>query len=139
MALNIAVIMGRLTATPELKTTPTGTTVTSFSLAVDRNYQPKGEEKKVDFIDVVAWRNTAEFICKYFQKGSMIAIQGEIQTRTFKDKDGNNRKVTEILASNVSFCGSKTESSTTQNTTQPTFTPENASFEVISSDEELPF
>ena len=139
MSLNIVALMGRLTATPELKTTSTGTTVTSFSLAVDRNYQPKGEEKKVDFIDVVAWRNTAEFICKYFQKGSMIAIQGEIQTRTYKDKDENNRKVTEILASNVSFCGSKAESGTTQTTNTDTGTFDNAEFEVISADDELPF
>lgn len=137
MALNIAVLVGRLTATPELKTTPTGTSVTSFSLAVDRTYQPKGEEKKADFIDVVAWRNTAEFTCKYFQKGSMIAVQGEIQTRTYTDKDGNKRKVTEILASNVSFCGSKTNNN--QGETQQTGTDTQPGFELVTDDSDLPF
>lgn len=143
MALNIVALMGRLTATPELKNTSTGTAVTNFSIAVDRNYQPKGEEKKADFIDIVAWRNTAEFVCKYFQKGSMIAIQGEIQTRAYQDKDGNNRKVTEILASNVSFCGSGSKAQSNaepaQNN-QPEFTaPDVPNFEVLSSDDDLPF
>lgn len=76
--LNIVALMGRLTHTPELKTTQNGTSVCSFSIAVDRTYTPKGEERKADFIDIVAWRQTAEFICKYFQKGSMIAVDGSI-------------------------------------------------------------
>ena len=78
--LNVVALMGRLTHTPELKTTQNGTNVCSFSIAVDRTYTPKGEERKADFIDIVAWRQTAEHICKYFQKGSMIAIDGSIQT-----------------------------------------------------------
>lgn len=105
--LNIVALMGRLTHTPELKTTQNGTSVCSFSIAVDRTYTQKGEERKADFIDIVAWRQTAEFICKYFQKGSMIAIDGSIQTRSYQDKQGSNRTKVEVLANNVSFCGSK--------------------------------
>ena len=84
--LNIVALMGRLTHTPELKTTQNGTSVCSFSIAVDRTYTPKGEERKADFIDIVAWRQTAEFICKYFQKGSMIAIDGSIQKLYFRSE-----------------------------------------------------
>ena len=122
MALNVVVLIGRLTATPELRNTQSGVSVTNFSIAVDRSYQPKGEEKTTDFINIVAWRNTAEFICKYFQKGSMIAVQGEIQTRTYTDNDGNNRYVTEVVANNVSFCGSKSESGSQNNTSPAPFT-----------------
>lgn len=107
--LNNAVIMGRLVAQPELRTTGSGISVTSFTVAVDRRYNKQGEEKQADFIDVIAWRQTAEFVCKYFSKGSMIAIQGYIQTRTYEDKDGNKRKAVEIVADNVSFCGDKKE------------------------------
>ena len=110
MSLNVSVLQGRLTSDPELKTTNSGIAVTSFSIAVDRKYQPKGEEKATDFIDIVAWRNNAEFITKYFKKGSMIGIEGEIQTRTYEDKNGNKRKATEVVVSNVSFCGSKSDS-----------------------------
>lgn len=109
MSINISALTGRLTADVELKTTPSGVSVCSFSLAVDRNYTPKGEERATDFIDCVAWRNTAEFISKYFSKGSMIGIEGAIQTRTYTDKEGKNRKVTEVVVNNASFCGSKTE------------------------------
>ncbi len=105
--LNIVALMGRLTHTPELKTTQNGTSVCSFSIAVDRAYTPKCEERKADFIDIVAWRQTAEFICEYFQKGSMIAIDGSIQTRSYQDKQGRNRTKVEVLANNVSFCGPK--------------------------------
>lgn len=109
MSINITALTGRLTSNPELKTTPNGISVTSFCLAVDRKYQPSGEEKKTDFIDCVAWRGTAEFIAKYFSKGSLIGIEGEIQTRNFTDKNGNNRKATEVIVNNASFCGSKSE------------------------------
>ena len=107
--LNNAVIMGRLVAQPELKTTGNGISVTTFTVAVDRRFNKQGEEKQADFIDIVAWRNTADFVCKYFSKGSMIAVQGSIQTRTYEDKDGNKRKAVEIVADNVSFCGSKND------------------------------
>ncbi|MDE5995077.1 MAG: single-stranded DNA-binding protein [Oscillospiraceae bacterium] len=108
--LNAAIIMGRLTATPELRTTGTGISVTSFSVAVDRAYAKPGEERQTDFINVVAWRNTADFVTRFFTKGQMIAVQGSIQTRNYEDKNGNKRTAVEIVADNVSFCGSKSES-----------------------------
>ena len=107
--INNAVIMGRLVADPELRTTSSGNSVSSFTVAVDRSFARQGEEKQADFIDVIAWRQTAEFICKYFRKGSMIAIQGHIQTRMYEDKNGNKRKAVELIADNVSFCGTKSE------------------------------
>lgn len=110
--LNNAVIMGRLVADPELRTTGSGISVTSFTVAVDRRYARSGEERQTDFIDVIAWRQNAEFISKFFRKGSMIAIQGYIQTRTYEDKNGNKRKAVEVVVDNASFCGSKAESGT---------------------------
>lgn len=103
---NIAILTGRLTATPELKTTPNGVSVCSFSIAVNRPYR-QGEEQQTDFINIVAWRQTAEFISRNFIKGSMIGIEGAIQTRKYQDKDGNNRTVFEVVANNVQFVGSK--------------------------------
>ena len=108
--INCAVIMGRLVADPELRTTGSGISVSSFTVAVDRSFVRQGEERQADFIDVIAWRQTAEFICKYFRKGSMIAIQGYIQTRMYEDKNGNKRKAVELVADNASFCGSKNDS-----------------------------
>lgn len=105
--LNVVALMGRLVYDPELKTTQNGTNVCRFRIAVDRSFARQGEERKSDFIDVTAWRQTAEFVCKYFQKGSMIAIEGSLQTRQYQDKNGNNRTATEVLASQVSFCGGK--------------------------------
>ncbi len=110
--LNTAIIMGRLAADPELRTTSSGRSVTSFAVAVDRGFARQGEERQTDWIDVVAWAQTAEFVCKYFRKGSMIAIQGRIQTRTYEDKSGSKRKAVEIVADNVNFCGSKAETGT---------------------------
>ncbi len=110
--LNCAVLMGRLVADPELRTTTNGTSVTSFRIAVDRNFVRQGEERQADFIDIVAWRQTAEFVTRYFHKGSMIAVQGSIQTRNYEDKNGNKRTAVEVVADNVSFCGSKAESGT---------------------------
>lgn len=107
--INSVVIMGRLTADPELKTTNSGRSVTSFCVAVDRPYQKDGKEREADFINVVAWRQTAEFVTSYFSKGSMIAVQGSIQTRKYTDRNGNNRTSFEIVADNVSFCGSKSD------------------------------
>ena len=108
--LNCAVIMGRLVADPELRTTTSGISVISFRVAVDRSFVRQGEERQADFIDVVAWRQTAEFVSRYFRKGSMIAVQGSIQTRNYEDRNGNKRTAVEIVADNVSFCGSKAES-----------------------------
>ena len=101
--LNVVVLTGRLTADPELKTTATnGTSVCSFSIAVERRYK-SGEERQSDFINIVAWRSTAEFVSKYFKKGQMIAIEGSIQTRKYQDKEGKNRTAFEVVANNVQF------------------------------------
>lgn len=108
--LNVAVIMGRLVADPELRHTASDIAVCSFRVAVDRSFARQGEERQADFIDVVAWRSTAEFVCRYFTKGQMIAVNGSIQTRSYEDRQGNKRTAVEIVADNVSFCGSKRES-----------------------------
>ena len=105
--INNVTLMGRLTAAPELKTTKSGTTVTSFCIAIDRRYQPKEGEKQTDFINCIAWRNTAEFITRYFKKGDLIALTGEIQTRKYKDNDGNSRTAFEVVINQASFCGGK--------------------------------
>lgn len=105
--LNVVAIQGRLTHDPELKTTPSGVSVCSFRIACERSYSPKGEERKADFFTITTWRQTAEFVCKYFQKGSVIAIEGSLQTRQYQDQQGSNRTVVEIVANNVSFCGGK--------------------------------
>ena len=108
MSLNRVVIMGRLTRDPELRRTQTGTAVTSFSLAVDRDFKSRESgEKATDFIDVVAWRQTAEFVCQYFAKGRMAVVEGRLQIRDWKDKDGNNRRSAEVVADNVYFGDSK--------------------------------
>lgn len=120
--INNATLMGRLTADPVLRTTNNGTSVTSFSIAVDRKYTPTGQERQTDFIDCVAWRSTAEFINRYFNKGSMIALEGEIQTRTWEDNNGNKRKAVEVVVSNVSFCGDKKKETTRYDEGQPSYT-----------------
>ena len=106
---NLVVLTGRLTADPELKTTANGIPVTTFSIAVDRRYR-SGEERQTDFINIVAWRQSAEFITKYFKKGNLIGIEGSIQTRRYQDKNGNNRTAFEVVASNVQFVESKRDS-----------------------------
>lgn len=108
--LNCAVIMGRLTADPELRTTSSNLSVVSFTVAVDRRFQGQGQERQADFINCVAWRQTADFVSRYFRKGQMIAVQGSIQTRSYDDRNGVRRTAVEIVADNVSFCGSKAES-----------------------------
>ena len=111
--LNQIVLMGRLTRDPELRYTQSQTPVASFRIAVDRDFGGRdGAERQTDFIDVVAWRQTAEFVSRYFRKGSMIAVQGSIQTRNYEDRNGNKRYAFEIVADNVSFCGSKAETGT---------------------------
>ena len=105
--LNRVIIMGRLTRDPELRRTQSGTAVTSFSLAVDRDYKSQSGEKETDFIDVVAWRSTAEFVAKYFTKGRMAVVEGRLQIRDWKDKDGNNRRSAEVVADNIYFGDSK--------------------------------
>ena len=109
--LNKIVLMGRLTRDPELRRTQSGTAVASFTLAVDRDFKAQNGEKETDFIDVVAWRNTAEFVSKYFTKGRMAVVEGRLQIRDWTDKDGTKRKAAEVIADNVYFGDSKKEAS----------------------------
>lgn len=105
--LNNVIIMGRLTRDPELRRTQSGTTVTSFTMAVDRDFKSQSGEKETDFIDVVAWRSTAEFVAKYFTKGRMAVVEGRLQIRDWTDKDGNKRRNAEVLADNIYFGDAK--------------------------------
>ena len=105
--LNRIILMGRLTRDPELRKTQSDTPVCSFSLAVDRDYKKDGEKKETDFIDIVAWRATAEFVSKYFTKGRMAVVEGRLQLRDWTDKDGNKRRSAEVVADNVYFGDSK--------------------------------
>ena len=105
MMLNVVVLNGRLTSDPELKYTPSNVAVTNFTLAVDRAFS--GKEKVTDFISIVAWRSTAEFVSRYFQKGQLVAVQGSLQVREYTDKDGNRRRVYEVLADQVHFAEAK--------------------------------
>lgn len=132
---NVVILTGRLTADPELKTTQSGISVTNFSIAVDRKVK-SSDEKHTDFINIVAWRQTAEFITKYFSKGSMIGIEGSIQTRKYQDKDGNNRTAFEIVTNNVQFIESK-KSSSEEKTVSDNL--QNANFVEIDPEGELPF
>ena len=131
--LNKAILGGRLTADPELKQTPQGVPVTSFSIAVNR----KGKDAQADFINCVAWRQTAEFICRYFKKGSSICISGSIQTRTWNDQQNNKRYATEVVAEEAFFVDSKTEGAMGD---EPTFQTQGApKFEEVNGDDDLPF
>ena len=105
--LNKIILIGRLTRDPELRKTQSGPAVASFTLAVDRDYKPQDGERETDFIDVVAWRGTAEFVSKYFTKGRMAVVEGRLQVRDWKDKDGNKRRNTEVIADSVYFGDSK--------------------------------
>ena len=105
--LNKIILMGRLTRDPELRRTQSGTAVTSFSLAVDRDFKSQSGEKETDFVDIVAWRATAEFVSKYFTKGRMAVVEGRLQLRDWTDKDGNKRRSAEVVADNVYFGDSK--------------------------------
>ena len=108
--LNFIVIMGRLTRDPEIRRTASGTAVANFSVAVERDFQNQDGSRETDFIDCVAWKQTAEFVGKYFSKGKMMAVKGRLQIRSWTDKDGNKRRTAEIVVDNVYFVGSKTDS-----------------------------
>ncbi len=118
---NKVILMGRITHDPELKTTPNGIAVCSFSIAVDRRYQTKGEEKKTDFFNIETWRTTAEFVTRYFRKGSMIMVEGELQTQKYTDRNGNPATWYKVIADQVSFTGEKKDDNTAaqQQTYQP--------------------
>lgn len=156
--LNVVAIMGRLVADPELRTTTQGHSVCSFRIACDRSYVQQGQERQADFIDIVAWRQQADFVSKYFQKGSMIAVEGSLQTRNYQDKNGNSRTAVEVVANNISFAGAKHqdgqsapsyEQQTTsyvqqakaaQNAPQAAYTQGSMDdFAVINDDDDLPF
>lgn len=149
--LNNAVLMGRLTADPELRHTGNDIAVTSFTLAVDRNYSRAGTEKQTDFIDIVCWRQTAEFASKYFHKGQLVAVKGTIQTRSYTDNQGVKRKAFEIVADNVYFAESKRDSYSSSNNTdfsgdrqepakpQQGSPADNGDFVEIDGDDDLPF
>ena len=146
--LNVVVLTGRLVADPELRHTANDLAVTTFTIAVNRRYARSGEERQTDFIDIVAWRSNAEFVCKYFQKGSLIAVEGSIQTRTYQDKEGKNRKVFEVVANNVQFAESKRESGSVSAPQNDFESGDNmnsyssgsdADFQATDTDDDLPF
>jgi len=132
--LNKVILGGRMTADPELKQTPQGVSVTQFQIAVAR----KGKDAPTDFISCVAWRNTAEFISKFFKKGSSICISGSVQTRTWTDQQNNKRYATEIIADEAFFVDGKNDNAASEQGA-PTFTAAQANFEEIEQDEDLPF
>ena len=140
---NKVILGGRLTSDPELKTTPSGTSVVSFSIAINRAYKVKDGEAQADFINVTAWRGTAEFICRYFKKGSSICIVGSIQTRTWTDQNGSKRYATEVVADEASFVDSKSDAGAQSvNTDATVYVPEQyqeANFEAVEKDDDLPF
>lgn len=105
--LNVIALMGRVTADPELRKTPNGVSTTTFSIACERNFARAGHERETDFFDIVAWRGTAEFACNYFRKGQLVGVNGTLQTRTYEDKNGNKRKVYEVVADNLHFAEGK--------------------------------
>ncbi|MGN0447911.1 MAG: single-stranded DNA-binding protein [Acutalibacteraceae bacterium] len=148
--LNCVTLMGRLVADPELRTTTTGKSVATFRIAVDRTFVKAGEQRQTDFITIVAWEASANFVCRYFTKGSMIAVQGRIQTRSYDDANGNRRTAFEVVANEISFCGGKNEGSNGAQAYSPApaaaaapapsyQTATASDFEEITDDEDLPF
>ena len=155
---NRAILIGRLTADPELKQTQSGISVCSFSIAVDRRFSGRDSERKTDFINITSWRQQAEFVCRYFHKGDVIGVEGSIQTRNYEDKNGNKRTATEIVTDNVFFTGARSSNAGSGNggsysnnsygdnsytapaPAQPAYTSGAASdFEEVESDNDLTF
>lgn len=148
--LNRVILMGRITQELDLKQTPSGASVLQFNVAVERSFVKQGEERQTDFITCVAWRQQAEFIAKYFGKGRMIAIEGNLRTRTYEDKNGSKHYVTEVYVDSVSFTGEAKQGENTSSVTQPTQNTQQAAnsivsigdlsdFEEILSDDGVPF
>lgn len=159
--LNIVAVMGRLARDPEMRQTTTCKSVASFTIACDRGRRDANGQSVCDWLNIVAWDKTAEFVCKYFQKGSMIAVDGRLQSRSYQDKNGQNRTAVEIVANNVNFCGSKEsispapqnaaqrpaapsqhtqgEQRTTQSTAPSYFAGSNDDFALIEDEGDLPF
>lgn len=149
--LNVIAVMGRMVADPELKKTPNGISTCTFSIACERSYVKAGAERETDFFDVVVWRNTAEFVCKYFHKGQLIALDGSMHTRSYEDKEGKKRKVYEIVANNVHFAEPKTSGTGAASGAPAAYAPRPAEaapayssgtaddFAVIDDSEDMPF
>ena len=143
--LNVVALMGRLTVEPELKHTQTNIAVASFQIAVDRSFVKQGSERQADFINIVCWRNQAEFVCKYFKKGQLIAVDGSFQSSNYQDSQGNKRSKIEVVANNVHFAESKRDPNRSEvhpgeNLPAPSFISGDAGdFEEIHGDDELPF
>ena len=142
--MNNVSLIGRLTTAPELKHTQSNMAYTRFLIAVDRSYAKQGEERQTDFINIVAWSKTAEFVCKYFMKGQCIGITGEIRTGSYTAQDGAKRYTTDVVASGVYFCESKSNvnqapTHSTQPVSQPTAAESGGSFSDMPSEEDLPF
>lgn len=136
-SLNKVILIGNLTKDPELKTTQSGISTTSFTIAVQRRFAKEGQPT-ADFINIQAWRNTAEFVCKYFNKGKPILVCGAIQVRDYTDKDGNKRYVTEVVADEVGFVESKNSENAAPSDNAPAFTAP-AQFEDVTDEDDLPF
>lgn len=140
-SLNKVILIGHMTANPELRQTPNGINVCSFSIGITRKYT-KGEQSQSDFINIVAWRSNAEFIARYFKKGSPICICGSLQSRSWTDTNGNKRYTLEVVAEEASFVERKSDSARTDEDQTPDFIPpisETPDFEEIPGDEDLPF
>lgn len=136
-ALNKVILIGHLTANPELKNTPGGVSVTSFSIGVTRKYTRAGEQPATDFIEIVAWRTTAEFICKYFKKGQAICICGSLQTRSWTAQDGTKRYATEVVADEATFVEKKAGTGASAPT--EAYSEAAPMFTEVEADEDLPF
>lgn len=138
--LNVIAIMGRLSRDPELRQTTTGKNVASFTIACSRGRKDANGKDLVDWIPVVAWEHTAEFVFKYFEKGSLIAIDGRLQSRTYKDRDGNNRTAIEIVANNANFAGSKrTDGGSNSVPTGGSYNEPTVQYDEIEDEGDLPF
>ena len=138
--LNVIAIMGRLSRDPELRQTTTGKNVASFTIACSRGRKDANGKDLVDWIPVVAWEHTAEFVCKYLEKGSLIAIDGRLQSRTYKDRDGNNRTAIEIVANNANFAGSKrTDGGSNSVPTGGSYNEPTVQYDEIEDEGDLPF
>lgn len=138
--LNVIAIMGRLSRDPELRQTTTGKNVASFTIACSRGRKDANGKDLVDWIPVVAWEHTAEFVCKYFEKGSLIAIDGRLQSRTYKDRDGNDRTAIEIVANNANFAGSKrTDGGSNSVPTGGSYNEPTVQYDEIEDEGDLPF
>jgi single-strand DNA-binding protein len=141
-SLNKVILIGHMTADPELKQTPSGLSVCSFSIGISRRYTKAGEQAQSDFINIVAWRQTAEFIARYFRKGNAICVCGSLQTRTWTDNNGNKRYATEVVADEASFVERKSDSPRNDDYQTPAFNApvsEAPKFEEIAGDDDLPF